>query len=135
MLIVREDADGRFKYSLSNAPANLSWEWLGYIQAQHFWIERAFDDAKSELGMAQYEVRTWKEWNHHMALFCLAMLFVTKERCLTKDVIPLLSARDIIELLEIYLPRRHRDTEEVFKIIRWRHRQREMATRGFSAIC
>lgn len=131
LLIVREDADGRFKYSLSNASAELSWERLGYMQAQRFWIERAFEDAKSELGMAQYEVRTWKGWHHHMALVSLAMLFVTKERLLAKDEVPLLSARDIIELLEVYLPRRHRDPEEVLKIMQWRHRQRDMATQGY----
>jgi len=98
------------------------------MQAQRFWIERAFQDAKSELGMAQYEVRTWKGWHHHMALVALAMLFVTKERLLAQESAPLLSARDIVELLDVYLPRRNRDPEEVLKIMQWRHRQREQAS-------
>jgi hypothetical protein len=34
-----------------------------------------------------------------MALVCLALLFVLKERLLAQDDIPLLSARDVIELL------------------------------------
>jgi len=128
LLVVRQDADGQFKYSLSNAPTETSWERLGYMQAQRFWIERAFQDAKSELGMAQYEVRTWKGWHHHMALVTLAMLFVTKERLLAHQEAPLLSARDVVELLDVYLPRRHRDPEEVFKILHWRHRQRQRAS-------
>lgn len=108
LLIVREEADGTFKYSLSNAPADTSWERLAYMQAQRFWIERCFQDAKSELGMAQYELRGWTGWHHHMALVCLALLFLLKERHRAKASIPLLSARDIVELLAVYLPRRPR---------------------------
>jgi SRSO17 transposase len=108
LLIVREEADGTFKYSLSNAPADTSWERLAYMQAQRFWIERCFQDAKNELGMAQYELRGWTGWHHHMALVCLALLFLLKERHRAKASIPLLSARDIVELLAVYLPRRPR---------------------------
>jgi SRSO17 transposase len=49
---------------LSNAAADTAWERLAYRQTQRFWIERAFQDAKSELGMADYEVRGWKGWHH-----------------------------------------------------------------------
>lgn len=112
LLVVRREADGSHKYSLSNAPVETSWERLGYMQAQRFWIERAFQDAKSELGMAQYEVRTWRGWHHHMALVCLAMLFVLKEKILAAPHTPLLSARDVVELLAFYLPRRSRDPDE-----------------------
>jgi SRSO17 transposase len=59
LLIVRQEADGTFKYSMSNAAADTTWERLAYMQAQRFWIERCFQDAKSELGLAQYEVRGW----------------------------------------------------------------------------
>jgi len=36
LLIVRQEADGTSKYSLSNAPADIAWERLVYIQAQRF---------------------------------------------------------------------------------------------------
>ena len=74
--MVRQEADGTFKYSMSNAAADTSWERLAYMQAQRFWIERCFQDAKSELGMAQYELRGWPGWHHRMALVCLALLFL-----------------------------------------------------------
>lgn len=124
-LVVRQEEDGSFKYSLSNASSHTRWERLAYMQAQRFWIERAFQDAKSELGMAQYEVRTWRGWHHHMALVCLAMLFVLKERIAAVDHTPLLSPRDIVELLDYYLPRRNRDPEEILKRMRTRHEQRQ----------
>jgi SRSO17 transposase len=131
LLVVREEADGSHKYSLSNAPAETTWERVGYMQAQRFWIERAFQDAKSELGMAQYEVRSWSGWHHHMALVCLAMLFVVKERLLSQAHTPLLSARDVVELLAIYLPRRSRDPAEVIQRMEQRHQQRARATKSY----
>jgi SRSO17 transposase len=131
LLVVRQEADGTFKYSLSNAAADTPWERLAYMQAQRFWIERCFQDAKSELGMAQYEVRGWRGWHHHMTLVCLAMLFLLQERCRAKSHTPLLSARDIVELLAIYLPRRPRDETEVLRQMQRRHaaRQRDLDNR------
>lgn len=108
--------------------ADTSWERLAYMQAQRFWIERCFQDAKIELGIAQYEVRGW---HHHMALVCLAMLFLLQERCRAKSHTPLLSAHDIVELLAIYFPRRPRDAAEVLRQMRRRHaaRQRDLDNR------
>jgi SRSO17 transposase len=131
LLVVRQEEDGSFKYSLSNCPQETAWEKLAYMQAQRFWIERSFQDAKSELGMAQYEVRGWRGWHHHMTLICLAMLFILKERLLLADEVPLLSARDIVELLAFYLPRRNRQEEEVLRSLHLRHelRQRDIQRR------
>jgi SRSO17 transposase len=124
-LIVRQEADGTFKYSMSNAAPDTPWERLAYMQAQRFWIERCFQDAKSELGMAQYEVRGWPGWHHHITLSCLALLFLLKERSGASGHTPLLSARDIVELLAIYLPRRPRDETEVLRQMQQRHAARQ----------
>ena len=126
-LVVRQEHDGTFKYSLSNAAPDTTWERLAYMQTQRFWIERAFQDAKSELGMADYEVRGWKGWHHHMALVCLALVFTLKERLAHAEAVPLLSVRDIVELLEIYLPRRSRDPEAVRAAMVRRHAARQKA--------
>jgi len=124
LLVVRREADGTHKYSLSNAPAETPWERLGYMQGQRFFIERAFQDAKSELGLAHYEVRGWRGWHHHMALCCLALLFTLKERLACAEAIPLLSVRDLVELLAFYLPRRSRDPTAVLANLRTRHAAR-----------
>jgi len=39
-----------------------------------------FEEAKSYLGMAQYETRSWVGWHHHMSLVALAHLFITLTR-------------------------------------------------------
>jgi SRSO17 transposase len=90
----------------------MSDEELAYRQGQRHWIERGFENAKSQLGLADYEVRQWRGWHHHMAMVALAMLFLLKERVEHEKSAPLLSARDIVELLAFYLPRRRRKEKE-----------------------
>jgi hypothetical protein len=36
--------------------------------AKRFWVERTFEDAKGSVGMANYQVRGWLAWHHHMAM-------------------------------------------------------------------
>ena len=125
---MRREADGSHKDSLSNAPADTAWPRLGFMQAQRFFMERAFQDAKSELGMAHYEVRGWRGWHHHLALCCLALLFTLQERIGCAEAVPLLSVRDLVELLDFYLPRKTRDPEQALVKLRARHAARAAAT-------
>ena len=130
-LLIREDESGDLKYSLTNLPLETSLKRLAYIQNQRYWIEHAFHEAKNELGMGQYQVRVWQGWHHHMALICLATVFMAREKQTTKPAHPLLSCRDIVELLDHYLPRRHREEEELHAQIKKRHaaRQRDIDRR------
>jgi SRSO17 transposase len=125
MLVVRKEADESFKYSLSNVLGEVPWERYAWMQGQRFWMEHAFHEAKSQLGMAQYQVRVWRGWHHHMSLVCLALLLSTRLKQQTQETAPLLSTRDITELLDFYLPRKGLTEEEVIAQIRQRHRQRQ----------
>jgi SRSO17 transposase len=113
------------KYTLSNAPAETSTQQLAQMQGQRFWIERAFEDGKSESGMADYQARKWRSWHHHMALVSMAMLFMTEERELHREEIPLLSCNDIETLLRTFLPRRDIDPGEIVRQMEKRHRRRQ----------
>lgn len=124
LLIVRRDSDGSFKYTLSNLPASKPLEYYAWAQGQRFWIEHAFHEAKSQLGMAQYQVRVWRGWHHHMALVAMALLFSQKLRIDNEGTVPLLSVRDITELLDYYLPRKRIDEDQVHKTIKERHLRR-----------
>lgn len=96
LVIGRSLADRKIKYSLSNAdPTRTPIERFAYMQAQRYWVERAFQEAKSELGMSDYQVRKWTAWHHHMALVMLALAFLVKERILYQGEYPFLSSRDI----------------------------------------
>lgn len=126
LLIIRQDSDGGFKYSLSNLASGKDWSYYGFVQGQRFWIEHAFQEAKSQLGMAQYQVRLWQGWHHHMALVALALLFTTKLKAQHIETTPLLSVRDITELLDYYLPRNDRSEEGVWKAMKKRHELRQL---------
>jgi SRSO17 transposase len=115
------------KISLTNASNHEKLKRLGWMQHQRYWVERTFEDAKSECGMADYQVRKWSAWHHHMALVMMAMVFMLSEKIYHKNTYPLLSCADIEELLAHFLPRRDVYEEEVIFQMEQRHRQREKA--------
>lgn len=115
------------KISLSNADETVGLKRLAWMQLQRYWIERAFEDAKSECGMADYQARKWSAWHHHMALVMMTMLFMLNERIRHKDTYPLLSCSDIEELLSRFLPRRDVSKAEVIRQLQERHRLRQAA--------
>jgi len=115
------------KYILSNAPGETSLERLVQMQRQRFWIERSFEDAKSEGGLADYQVRGWRAWHHHMALVLMAMLFMLEEKLSNQESYPLLSCSDIEALLAHFLPRRDVTVEEVVRQMEVRHEARRKA--------
>ena len=65
------------KYYVSNADAATPLEVLAGVACTRHTVEDYFEDAKSYLGMAQYETRSYVGWHHHMTLVGLAHLFVT----------------------------------------------------------
>ena len=115
------------KISLTNAPKRTTVKRLGWMQRQRYWVERTFEDGKSECGMADYQVRKWSAWHHHMALVMMAMLFMLSEKINHKDTHPLLSCADIENLLAHFLPRRDVTEEEVIFQLEQRHWQRQKA--------
>src|SRR5215217_4933108 len=42
-------------------------------------IEASFKRGKGEVGMDEYQVRTWPGWHHHMALSLMAIWFLIGE--------------------------------------------------------
>jgi len=126
-LIVRreEGFDATIKYSLSNAPAITTKRRLAYMQGQRYFVERAFQDAKSHAGMDHYQIRGWRAWHHHMALVMMAMLFMLETKQHNMESYPLLSSGDIEGLLSHFLPRRDITDVEVLRQMEFRHRQRQ----------
>jgi SRSO17 transposase len=101
-LIVRREVKSpeTIKYSFSNAPHGTPTERLAFMQGQRYWVERSFQDAKGDCGMADYQVRKWTGWHHHMAMVMIAMLFMAEERSAQQNDLPLLSGADIVSLLK-----------------------------------
>lgn len=128
-LLVRREvgADTISHFCLSNAPLDTPWQMLARVQAQRFFIEHSFREAKSECGMADYQVRRWDAWHHHMALVMLGTLFLVKQKKVGRQQRPMLSFNDLVTALEHLLPRRQLTVEELADIIGKRHDLRRRA--------
>lgn len=122
VIITKDLGTGDIKYSFTNSQASL--QRLAYMQRQRFWVERTIQDAKTSCGMAQYQVRGWKPWHHHMALVMLAMLFLLEERITHHDTLPLLSCQDIVAILDQGLIQSQQTFDSKKEAVRVRHRQR-----------
>jgi len=123
--IVKTD---KWKYSLSNIPIeDQSLEEFAYMQAQRFWIERCFRDDSHDLGMSDYQVRTFRGFNNHMALTCVALEYILTERLKNAQEIPLLSTNDIRLLLarEIRASEDYDRDDQRLEQLQKRHRQRQ----------
>jgi len=79
LLVIRSlEKDPQYWYWLSNAPlASLSELVRAASERQR--IEECFERAKREAGLAQYEVRSWAGWHHHVTLSIMATWFLTLE--------------------------------------------------------
>ena len=54
------------------------------IGGERYWVERALQDAKSQAGLDEYQVRQWNGWHHHVTLVMLAHSFLTLETLRSK---------------------------------------------------
>lgn len=81
-LVVRRSLEStpEVKYYLSDADPSTPLEVLAKVACTRHKVEDFFEDAKSYLGMAQYETRSWVGWHHHMSLVAMAHLFITLTR-------------------------------------------------------
>ena len=110
---------------LANAPLETPWQALARVQAQRCFIEHRFREAKSECGMADYQVRRWDAWPHHMALVMLGTLFLVKQKKAGRQQWPMLSFNDLVTALAHLLPRRQLTAEELADVINKRHELRQ----------
>jgi SRSO17 transposase len=70
-------------------------------------IEASFKRGKSEVGMDEYQVRTWEGWHHHMALTLIAVWFLIGETHRGQQRTPALTLPQVRSglsqlLLEVY---------------------------------
>jgi len=128
-LIVRREVRSvkTIKYSVSNAPAPTPTLRLGQMQGQRYWVERAFEDAKGECGLADYQALGWRSWHHHVAIVMLAMLFIVQQRVANQPGLALLTPRDIVEMLKETLPRKPEGKNALVARIIERHERRRGA--------
>ena len=76
--------------------------------------------------MADYQVRGWLGWHHHMAMVLMAMLFMPEERIESGDDLPV-TCGDIEWLLKRMLSSRGHTGDEILDLLEKRLRKRRVA--------
>ncbi len=122
LVIRRVNEPRRYSYTLINAPRETPLERLAEWSARRYFVERTFQDAKDELGWAEFEARKYRAWEHHLALTAAALWFAAQtklewEREGRRDIrialemgvpaLPALSTANIRELMRAALPVAH----------------------------
>jgi SRSO17 transposase len=77
LLIRRRLGDGDLTFYLTCAPQGTALVDLVRVAGARWTIESAFEMAKGEVGLDQYEVRSWTGWHRHITLAMLAFAFLT----------------------------------------------------------
>ena len=78
------DPDDRTAY-VCFAPTGSALSALVRVAGSRWTVEICFEAAKQEVGLAEYEVRSWTGWHRHVTLACLAHAFLTVVRAHGRD--------------------------------------------------
>ena len=63
-------------YHLTHAPEGTTLAELVRVAGMRWTIEGCFEAAKGEVGLDEYEVRSWTGWHRHVTLAMLALAFL-----------------------------------------------------------
>src|SRR5215210_6217841 len=89
-LLVRrsiEDPEELSAYTVF-APAGVRLEELAKVAGSRWRVEIGFEEAKGEVGLAHYEVRSWDGWQRHITLALFAHAFLATIRAEGLDIEP-----------------------------------------------
>src|SRR5918998_1307205 len=80
LLIRRSLADGELAFFSTWCPAGTPTSTLVAVEGRRWAIEDAFETAKTELGLAHNETRSWHGWHRHVSLVMLAFAMMAAVR-------------------------------------------------------
>ena len=130
-LICRRDVfTHEIKYFFSNAPLETPLTTFVWLTGMRWPIESCFEDGKQELGLGDYQLRSWRGWHHHMTLAILAHFFLVRVQRRMQPKVPHLTLPQAILLLKAVLPQPKVDLETTVEIINYYQRRHAAAYRS-----
>ena len=115
------------KFFFSNAPATIAALELVRMSGMRWPVELTFEESKDELGMDQYETRSWIGWHHHMTLVMLAHHFLVWVRIRWQDRAPALTLAQVRLLLTSVIPTLILTVERALQRVRYYQRRNHAA--------
>ena len=76
-MVRRLDQKPETKYLLSNAPLRTAKMTMVNAGLSRWTEEQCFEQGKDDLGLSQYQTKTWPGWHRHATLVMLAHSFLT----------------------------------------------------------
>lgn len=101
-----------------------------WLSGMRWPVETCFEDGKQELGLGDYQTRTWTGWHHHMTLCILAHFFLVRLRLRLKEDAPDLTLQQTILLLQAVLPMPEFDAALALEIVQYRQERNFAAYRS-----
>lgn len=130
-LVLRRNVDsGELKYYLSNAAPDTLLETFVWLSGMRWPVERCFEDGKQEVGLGDYQVRSWTGWHHHMTLCILAHFFLVRLQHRLGDKAPALTLPQALLLLKSVLPQPEFDPDQALEIVTYYQRRHHAARRS-----
>ena len=127
LILRRNPTSGEVKYYLSNAPAETKLATFAWVSGMRWPIETCFEDGKQEIGLGDYQVRSWTGWHHHMTLCILAHFFLVRLQISLKDEAPKLTLPQVILLLKAALAQPQPDAAKAIDIVNYYQRRHHAA--------
>lgn len=130
LVLRRQVETGELKCYLSNAPADTPLQTFVWLSGMRWPLESCFEEGKQELGLGDYQTRSWTGWHHHMTLCILAHFFLVRLRRKLKHDAPALTLSQTILLLQSILPKPEFDAALALQIVQYRQRRNDAAHRS-----
>ncbi len=127
LVLRRDPATGEIKYYLSNAPVETELATFAWVSGMRWPIETCFEEGKQEIGLGDYQVRSWAGWHHHMTLCILAHFFLVRLQIRLKDKAPDLTLPQAILLLKATLEQPQLDAHKAIEIVDYYQRRHRAA--------
>jgi hypothetical protein len=67
-------------YYFALAPTTVSLQQLAQVAGTRYTVEQVIKEAKSEVGVDRYEVRSWHSWYRHITLSMLGQVWLADQR-------------------------------------------------------
>lgn len=128
LVVIRTDAaKPEYSYHLSNAGEDVALDELVRANRARYWIEDCFERAKGQVGLADYETRSWDGWHHHVTLSMLALWFLVREQRHLQNKTPAITLQQSKQAIAELLRDPHADPNELARRITNRLKRNELS--------